>query len=74
METYLNIVQIIISIIVIGVVLLQARGSGFSATFSSDTSIYRTRRGVERTLFNVTIALAVLFVGISILSVIFTSP
>ena len=73
METYLNIVQIIISIIVIGVVLLQARGSGFSATFSSDTSIYRTRRGVERTLFNVTIALAVLFVGISILSVIFSS-
>ena len=74
METYLNIVQIIISIIVIVVVLLQARGSGFSATFSSDTSIYRTRRGVERTLFNVTIGLAVLFVGISILSVIFTSP
>jgi preprotein translocase subunit SecG len=72
-ETYLNIVQIIISIIVIVVVLLQARGSGFSATFSSDTSIYRTRRGVERTLFNVTIGLAVLFVGISILSVIFTS-
>ena len=74
METYLNIVQILISIIVIGVVLLQARGSGFSATFSSDTSIYRTRRGVERTLFNVTIGLAVLFVAISILSVIFTSP
>ncbi len=73
METYLNIVQIIISIIVIAVVLLQARGSGFSATFSSDTSIYRTRRGVERTLFNVTIGLAVLFVGISILSVIFST-
>ena len=73
METYLNIVQIIVSIILIGVVLLQARGSGFSATFSSDSSIYRTRRGVEKTLFNVTIALAVLFVGISILSVIFTS-
>ncbi len=73
METYLNVVQIIISIIVIAVVLLQARGSGFSATFSSDTSIYRTRRGVERTLFNVTIGLAVLFVGISILSVIFSS-
>ena len=73
METYLNIVQIIISIIVIGVVLLQARGSGFSATFSSDTSIYRTRRGVEKTLFNVTIGLAVLFVAISILSVIFSS-
>ena len=73
METYLNIVQIIVSVVVIIVVLLQTRGSGFSATFSSDTSIYRTRRGVERTLFNVTIGLAVLFIGVSIASVIFAS-
>ena len=70
-STYLNIVQIIVSVVVIAVVLLQTRGSGFSATFSSDTSIYRTRRGVERTLFNVTIGLAVLFIGVSIASVIF---
>jgi preprotein translocase subunit SecG len=69
-STYLNIVQIIVSLVLIGVVLLQTRGSGFSATFSSDTSIYRTRRGVERTLFNVTIGLAVLFVLVSIASVI----
>jgi preprotein translocase subunit SecG len=70
-STYLNIVQIIISVTLIGVILLQTRGSGFSATFSSDTSIYRTRRGVERTLFNVTIGLAIVFVLISIASVIF---
>jgi preprotein translocase subunit SecG len=73
MTTYLNIVQILISIVLIVVVLLQTRGSGFSATFSSDTSIYRTRRGVERTLFNVTIGLAVLFILISMASVIFAS-
>jgi preprotein translocase subunit SecG len=72
-STYLNIVQIIVSVVLIGVVLLQTRGSGFSATFSSDTSIYRTRRGVERTLFNVTIGLAVLFILVSITSVIFAS-
>jgi preprotein translocase subunit SecG len=72
-STYLNIVQIIVSIVVIVVVLLQSRGSGFSATFSSDTSIYRTRRGVERTLFNATIALAVLFIAVSVASVIFAS-
>jgi preprotein translocase subunit SecG len=65
----LNIVQILVSLVLIGVLLLQARGSGFSATFSSDSSIYRTRRGVEKTLFNVTIGLAVLFVLISIVSV-----
>lgn len=73
MTTYLNIVQILVSIVLIIVVLLQTRGSGFSATFSSDTSIYRTRRGVERTLFNVTIGLAVLFILISMASVIFAS-
>lgn len=73
-STYLNIVQIIVSVVVIAVVLLQTRGSGFSATFSSDTSIYRTRRGVERTLFNVTIGLAVLFIAVSIASVIFAPP
>ena len=73
MNTYLNIVQIIVSLVVIFVVLLQTKGSGFSATFSADTSIYRTRRGVERTLFNVTIGLAVLFILVSIASVIFAS-
>ena len=73
MSTYLNVVQIIVSIVVILVVLLQSRGSGFSATFSSDTSIYRTRRGVERTLFHATIGLAILFVLTSVASVIFAS-
>lgn len=73
MDTYLYIVQIFISLVLIGVLLLQARGSGFSATFSSDSSIYRTRRGVEKTLFNVTIVLAILFVVVSIVSVAFSS-
>jgi preprotein translocase subunit SecG len=71
-ETYFYIVQIFVSVVLIGVLLLQARGSGFSATFNSDSSIYRTRRGVEKTLFNITIALAVLFVVVSILSVAFS--
>ena len=73
MSTYLNIVQILVSVVLIGVLLLQARGSGFSATFASDSSIYRTRRGVEKTLFNATIALAILFIVVSIVSVVFGS-
>ena len=72
MEAYLNIVQILISIVLIVVVMLQARGSGFSATFTSDSSIYRTRRGVEKTLFNFTVLLAIVFVVISIASVFVT--
>jgi preprotein translocase subunit SecG len=72
-DTYFYIVQIFVSVVLIGVLLLQARGSGFSATFNSDSSIYRTRRGVEKTLFNITIALAILFVVVSILSVAFST-
>lgn len=72
MVVYLNIVEIILSIVLIGVILLQTRGSGFSATFSSDSSIYRSRRGVEKTLFNFTIGLAIVFVLVSIASVLAT--
>src|SRR3954452_22164359 len=65
----LNIVQIIISVVLIIVVLLQAKGSGFSGVFGGDSSaIYRTRRGFERTLFQFTIGLAVAFVLMSLIS------
>jgi preprotein translocase subunit SecG len=42
-------------------ILLQARGSGLSATFGGDSSVYRSRRGIERRLWQFTILLAVLF-------------
>jgi preprotein translocase subunit SecG len=66
---YMQVIQIVLSVALVVVVLLQSRGGGFSATFSSDTSIYRTRRGVERTLFQFTIGLAIVFVLVSIASV-----
>jgi preprotein translocase subunit SecG len=68
--TYFNIAEIIISIVLILVLLLQTRGAGFDGTFSSDSSVFRTRRGIEKTLFQLTIALAVVFVVISVLSVV----
>ena len=73
MQGPLNLVQIILSIVLTLLVLLQAKGSGFSGAFFSDSSAYRSRRGVEKTMFNSTIVLAVLFVLISIVSVKFFS-
>ena len=73
LQSYLNIVQIILSIVLILVVLVQAKGSGFSGAFFSDSSAYRSRRGVEKTLFNFTIGLAVVFVLVSIITVKFFS-
>jgi preprotein translocase subunit SecG len=66
MHTAFLIVQMLLAIVLIGAVLLQTRGSGFSAFGSADSSIYRTRRGFEKTLFQFTIALAVAWVLVSI--------
>jgi preprotein translocase subunit SecG len=66
MHVAFQIVQLLLSIVLIGAILLQTRGSGFSAFGSADTSIYRTRRGFERTLFQFTIVLAVCWVLVSI--------
>jgi preprotein translocase subunit SecG len=66
-ETALNIVMIIVSIVLILVILLQTKGSSFSGAFGGDTgSIYRTRRGVEKTLFQFTIGVGILFVLLAI--------
>ncbi len=66
-----NVLQIIVSALLILVVLLQVRGSGFGAALGglSGGSAYRTRRGLERTLFQATILLAVVFIFVSFLSV-----
>ena len=66
MHVAFQIVQITLAIVLVGVILLQTRGSGFSAFGSSDSSIYRTRRGFERSLFQFTIVLAVCWVLVSI--------
>ena len=67
----LNVLQIVVSSILIIVVLLQVKGSGFGAALGgmSGGSVYRTKRGLERTLFQATILLIVVFIFISFLSV-----
>ena len=66
---YINIIQIIISVALIAILLVQAKGSGMGGIFGGDTSIYRTRRGVEKTLYQATVGLAIAFFAVSILSV-----
>lgn len=68
---YVQIIQIIISMALIVVILVQAKGTGgLGGIFGGETGgAYRTRRGVEKTLFNVTVGLAVAFFIVSIISV-----
>ncbi len=68
MQTYFNIAQIVLSIALILVVLLQVRGGGLGGIFGQPDSVYRTKRGVEKTLFQLTIVLVILFIIVSILT------
>jgi len=68
MQTYLNVAQIVLSIALILAVLLQVRGGGLGGIFGQPDSVFRTKRGVEKTLFQLTIALVVLFIIISVLT------
>jgi preprotein translocase subunit SecG len=68
---YLNVVQIILSAAVIALVILQSKGGGLSRMLGGEGGVYKTRRGFEKTLFNVTVVLMVVFFVFSLLSVMF---
>jgi len=67
LEDLLAIAEILVSIALIGVILLQVRGEGLGGLRGG--SFVRTRRGLEKTLFQLTIALVVIFLFVSALSV-----
>jgi preprotein translocase subunit SecG len=68
--TLLHIAQIIIALMIIVVILAQVRGGGLGGIFGgSGESAFRSRRGIERTLFRFTVVLVVVFLILSILSV-----
>ncbi|HLD81590.1 MAG TPA: preprotein translocase subunit SecG [Patescibacteria group bacterium] len=61
--TWVSILQIIIAILLIASILLQQRGSGLGASFGGESTVFRTKRGVEKSLFQTTIVLSLLFLG-----------
>ncbi len=74
MLNILFVVQTILAVTLIIALLLQLRGQGFSGTFGGGSdSIYRTRRGVEKTLFQFTIGLSVVFMIIAVVTSIYKS-
>jgi len=73
LQTYLYVIQLILAAALIGILLLQAKGSSMGGLFGgSDSAIYNTRRGVEKTLFQVTVALSVVFLLFSFVVVVFS--
>jgi preprotein translocase subunit SecG len=67
LPTYFLVAQILISIALIATVLFQLRGGGIGGIFGQADSVYRTRRGIESTLFKLTIILAVVLVVFAVL-------
>jgi preprotein translocase subunit SecG len=57
---------VLVSIALIASILMQARGAGLGATFGGDSSVYRSRRGIEKRLFQFTVVLGVLFVAFAV--------
>ena len=68
MITYLYIAQIVVAVALTIVALLQVKGGGLGGIFGQADTVYRTKRGVEKTLFQLTIVLAVIFIVLSIVS------
>lgn len=73
MERALQIISIIISIVLTIMILLQVRGGGLGTLLGGDVGggIARTRRGLEKTLFQITIGLSIAFLAVCILAVFF---
>jgi len=72
MSDVLKIIQIIFAVLLTVFVLLQQRGSGLGMAFGGEGNVYRSRRGIEKFLFNGTIVLAVLFCITALATVFFS--
>jgi len=70
LPTYLAVAQILITVALVTSILFQLHGGGLGGIFGQPDSVYRTRRGIEKTLFRLTIILSVVFVVFAVLIVV----
>jgi preprotein translocase subunit SecG len=68
----LDIILLVLSVLLCGAILLQARGTDAGLAFGGGGSMYSTRRGIEKTLHRGTIVLAVAFFLVAFLNMLFT--
>ena len=73
MKTTLAIIQIVVSVLLAGAILLQQRGTGLSATFGGEGNVYRTKRGLEKIIFFATIVLAAIFFVAAVVNILISS-
>jgi len=71
MKQVLTIVQIIVSLGVIGLILIQAKGTGLGRTFGSGGGTSFSRRGLEKLVFKLTFVFVGIFIVISVLQLLY---
>jgi len=69
LPTYLVIAQILVCAALIATIMFQLHGGGLGGIFGQSDSVYRTRRGLEKTMLRLTIILAVVFIILAVLMV-----
>lgn len=66
MKDALRVAELILAASLVVLILMQSRGTSLGSVFGQEGSVFHTRRGAERVLFNVTIGVAVVFIIISL--------
>lgn len=65
---YFEIVQIIVAVALVASILMQARGAGLGSVFGGTGAVFKTRRGIDKLLFRITIVFSIIFALISIIA------
>lgn len=66
-ETLFNVLQIVLSALLITLIAIQQKGGGTGGIFGGSSNVYSTKRGVDKTLHIATIVLSIIFFGVSVL-------
>jgi len=72
MKNIILIIQFIVSVILVILILLQAKGVGLGRSWGGAGDFYKSRRGVEKIIFRITIVFAFLFLASSVLTLLFS--
>ncbi|TAK04083.1 preprotein translocase subunit SecG [Patescibacteria group bacterium] len=62
----LNAAELALAVLLAASILLQSRGSGLSSAFGGEGNVYRTKRGIEKRLFQGSVVLSILFLGVAL--------
>jgi len=71
LQNILHIIQLVLAVLLIVVILLQQKGAGMGAAFGGSGTVYTTRRGVDKVLYQLTIVISVLFFLLAIINLLF---